>query len=54
MKRTVSLLIVFIAAFVILCTEQAFGQDKTPVKVKNSVVYERGGRGSRSEGRKTS
>jgi hypothetical protein len=38
MKRTVSLLIVFTAAFLILAAEQAFAQDKTPVKVKSSVV----------------
>ena len=38
MKRTVSLLIVFTAAFVLLAAEQAFAQEKTPVKVKSSVV----------------
>ncbi len=38
MKRTVSLLIVFTAAFVILVAELGFAQEKTPVKVKSSVV----------------
>ncbi len=38
MKRTISLFAVVTAAFVILATEQAFAQDKTPVKVKSSVV----------------
>jgi hypothetical protein len=38
MKRTVSLLAALTAAFVILAAAQAFAQDKTPVKVKNSVV----------------
>jgi hypothetical protein len=38
MKRTVSLLIVSTAAFLILVAEPAFAQEKTPVKVKSSVV----------------
>jgi len=38
MKRTVSLFVVLTAAFVILATQQAFVQDKTPVKVKSSEV----------------
>ena len=38
MKRTVSLFGVLAAAFVILATAQAFAQEKTPVKVKSSVV----------------
>ncbi|MBZ5657056.1 MAG: hypothetical protein LAO56_17455 [Acidobacteriia bacterium] len=38
MKRTVALLAVWTAAFVILATEPTFAQDKTPVKVKNSEV----------------
>jgi hypothetical protein len=38
MKRTVSLFAVLTAAFVILATEQGFAQEKTPVKVKGSVV----------------
>jgi hypothetical protein len=38
MKRTVSLLIVFTAALVILAAQYAFAQEKTPVKVKSSVV----------------
>jgi len=38
MKRTVSLLAVLTAAFVILATGQGFAQEKTPVKVKGSVV----------------
>ncbi len=38
MKRTVSLFAVLTAAFVILAAEQAFAQDKTPVKVKSSEV----------------
>ena len=38
MKRTISLFAVLTAAFVILATEQAFAQEKTPVKVKSSEV----------------
>jgi hypothetical protein len=38
MKRTVSLFAVLTAVFVILATQQAFAQEKTPVKVKNSEV----------------
>jgi len=38
MKKTVSLFAVLTAAFVILATEQGFAQEKTPVKVKGSVV----------------
>jgi len=38
MKRTVSLFAVLTAAFVILATQPAFVQDKTPVKVKSSEV----------------
>ncbi len=38
MKRTVSLFAVLTVAFVILATEQAFTQDKMPVKVKSSEV----------------
>jgi len=38
MKRKVSLFAVLAAAFVILATEQAFPQERTPVKVKSSVV----------------
>lgn len=38
MKRTISLFAVLTAAFVILATEQAFAQEKTPVKVKGSEV----------------
>ena len=38
MKRTISLFAVLTAAFVLLATAQAFAQEKTPVKVKGSVV----------------
>ncbi|MBZ5548985.1 MAG: hypothetical protein LAO22_13690 [Acidobacteriia bacterium] len=38
MKKTVSLLAVLAAAFAILAAEPAFAQEKTPVKVKGSVV----------------
>jgi hypothetical protein len=38
MKRTISLLAVLTAAFVLLASAQAFAQEKTPVKVKGSVV----------------
>lgn len=38
MKRTVSLLAVLTAAFVVLATAQALAQEKTPVKVKGSDV----------------
>jgi hypothetical protein len=38
MKSVISLFVVVTAAFVILAAQQAFAQDKTPVKVKNSVV----------------
>ncbi len=38
MKKTVSLFAVLTAAFVILATVQGLAQEKTPVKVKNSVV----------------
>jgi hypothetical protein len=38
MKRTFSLFAVLTAAFVLLVTQPAFVQDKTPVKVKDSVV----------------
>ncbi|MGD0506838.1 MAG: hypothetical protein ABSA27_03515 [Terriglobales bacterium] len=38
MKRTISLFAVLAMAFVILATEHAFAQDKTPVKVKSSEV----------------
>ncbi len=38
MKRTVSLCAVLLAAFIVLTSNQAFGQEKTPVKVKNSEV----------------
>ena len=38
MKRTLGWLAVWIAAFVILAMGQAFSQEKTPVKVKDSVV----------------
>jgi hypothetical protein len=38
MKKVISLFAVVTAAFVILAAEQAFAQDKTPVKVKSSVV----------------
>jgi hypothetical protein len=38
MKKAISLFVVVTAAFVILAAQQAFAQDKTPVKVKNSVV----------------
>jgi hypothetical protein len=38
MKWAISLFVVVTAAFVILAAEQAFTQDKAPVKVKNSVV----------------
>jgi len=38
MKRTVSLFAVLTAAFVILATQQAFVQERTPVKVKSSEV----------------
>src|SRR5271157_2207741 len=38
MKRTVSLFVVLTAAFIILATQQAFVQVKTPVKVKSSEV----------------
>jgi len=36
MKRTVSLLAVLLAVFVILTANWAFGQEKVPVKVKSS------------------
>jgi hypothetical protein len=36
--KTVSLFAVLTAAFVILATQQAFVQEKTPVKVKSSEV----------------
>jgi len=38
MKKAVSLLVVFTVAFVILAARYAFAQEKTPVKVKGSVV----------------
>ena len=38
MKRTVSQFAVLTATFVILATQQAFVQDRTPVKVKSSEV----------------
>ncbi|MBZ5663906.1 MAG: hypothetical protein LAO30_04825 [Acidobacteriia bacterium] len=38
MKRTISILAVLTAAFVILASVQAFAQEKTPVKVKSSEV----------------
>lgn len=38
MSRNLSLFAVLAAAFVILAIEPAFAQEKTPVKVKNSVV----------------
>ena len=38
MKRTVSLFSVLTAVFVILATQPALAQEKTPVKVKNSEV----------------
>ncbi|MGD0791878.1 MAG: hypothetical protein ABR920_08920 [Terriglobales bacterium] len=38
MKRTVSLFAVLTAAFVLLATQQAFVQERTPVKVKSSEV----------------
>jgi len=38
MKRAISLFVVVTAAFVILVAEHGFAQDKTPVKVKSSVV----------------
>ena len=38
MKRIVSLFAVLTTAFVILASEQGFAQEKTPVKVKGSVV----------------
>jgi len=38
MKRTVSLFAVLTAAFVILATQQAFVQERTPVKVTGSEV----------------
>jgi hypothetical protein len=38
MKRTVSLFAVLTAAFVILATQRAFVQERTPVKVKSSEV----------------
>ena len=38
MKRTVSLFAILTAAFVLLASAQAFAQEKTPVKVKSSVV----------------
>ena len=38
MKRTVSLFAVLTATFVILATQQAFVQERTPVKVKSSEV----------------
>jgi hypothetical protein len=38
MKKTVTLFAVLTAAFVILATQQGFAQEKTPVKVKDSVV----------------
>jgi hypothetical protein len=41
MNRAVSLFAVLTAAFIILATAQAFAQEKTPVKVKGSVVVTR-------------
>ena len=38
MKRTISLFAVLTAVFVILATQPAFAQERTPVKVKSSVV----------------
>ena len=38
MKRTLGWLAVLIAAFVVLANTLAFAQEKTPVKVKDSVV----------------
>ncbi len=38
MKRIVSLLALLIAAFIISTALQAFAQEKTPIKVKNSEV----------------
>src|ERR1035437_7021498 len=38
MKRAISLFVVVTSAFVILVAEHGFAQDKTPVKVKSSVV----------------
>jgi len=38
MKRTVSLLVVLLAVFVILTANWALGQEKVPVKVKSSEV----------------
>ena len=38
MKRTVSLFALLTATFVILATQQAFVQERTPVKVKSSEV----------------
>jgi len=38
MKRTISLLTVLTAVFIILVCARALAQDKTPVKVKNSEV----------------
>jgi hypothetical protein len=38
MKRTVSLFAVLTAAFVLLAAQQAFAQERTPVKVKSSEL----------------
>jgi hypothetical protein len=38
MKRTISVFAVLTAAFVLVASAQAFAQEKTPVKVKGSVV----------------
>jgi len=38
MKRTLSLFALLTAAFVLLASEQALAQDRTPVKVKSSEV----------------
>jgi len=38
MKKTVSLFAILAAAFIMLTTERGFAQEKTPVKVKDSVV----------------
>jgi hypothetical protein len=38
MKKTISLFAVLIVAFVILATQPAFAQERTPVKVKSSEV----------------
>ncbi len=38
MKRTISLLTVLTAVFIVLLCARALAQDKTPVKVKNSEV----------------